>query len=100
MAKVKYRLREYKPNANMPGTHGFYAEVVISTDIDARKSMIEDLEQGIENKDTIKNAVMFVSAAYEIRVAMTNEAAVDVMQVVLEKYKQELVELEKQFEEL
>ena len=69
-------------------------------DIDARKSMIEDLNQGIENKDTIKNAVMFVSADYEIRVAMTKEAAVDVMQVVLEKYKQELVELEKQFEEL
>ena len=72
----------------------------ILNDIDARKSMIEDLKQGIEDKDTIKNAVMFVSAAYEIRVAMTNEAAVDVMQIVLEKYKQELVELEKQFEEL
>ena len=69
-------------------------------DIDARKSMIEELEQGIENKDTIKNAVMFVSADYEIRVAMTKEAAVDVMQVVLEKYNQELIELEKQFEEL
>ena len=69
-------------------------------DIDAHKSMIEDLKQGIENKDTIKNAVMFVSASYEIRVTMTKEAAVDVMQVVLEKYKQELVELEKQFEEL
>ena len=69
-------------------------------DIDARKSMIEDLKQCIEDKDSIKNAVMFVSAAYEIRVAMTKEAAVDVMQVVLEKYKQELVELEKQFEEL
>ena len=69
-------------------------------DIDAHKSMIEYLKQGIENKDTIKNAVMFVSADYEIRVAMTKEAAVDVMQVVLEKYKQELVELEKQFEEL
>ena len=35
MSKCKYRVREYKPNANMPGTHGFYAEVVISTDIDA-----------------------------------------------------------------
>ena len=69
-------------------------------DIDARKSMIEDLKQGIEDKDSIKNAVMFVSAAYEIRVAMTKEAAVDVMQVVLEKCKQELVELEKQFDEL
>ena len=72
----------------------------ILNDIDARKSMIEDLKQGIEDKDTIKNAVMFVSASYEIRVAMTKEAAVDVMQVVLEKYKQELVELERQFEEL
>ena len=69
-------------------------------DIDARKSMIEDLKQGIEDKDSIKNAVMFVSAAYEIRVAMTKEAAVDVMQVVLEKCKQEFVELEKQFDEL
>ena len=35
MSKCKYRVREYKPNANMPGSHGFYAEVVISTDIDA-----------------------------------------------------------------
>ena len=35
MSKCKYRVREYKPNANMPGTHGFYAEMVISTDIDA-----------------------------------------------------------------
>lgn len=72
----------------------------ILNDIDARKSMIEDLKQGIENKDTIKSAVMFVSAAYEIRVAMTNETAVDVMQVVLNKYKQELTELERQFEKL
>ena len=35
MSKCKYRVREYKPNANMPGSHAFYAEVVISTDIDA-----------------------------------------------------------------
>lgn len=72
----------------------------ILNDIDAYKSMIEDLKQGIENKDTIKNAVMFVSAAYEIRVAMTNEVAFDVMQIVLEKCKKELANLERQFEEL
>ncbi len=28
MSKVKYRVREYKPNANMPGSHAFYAESV------------------------------------------------------------------------
>ena len=35
MSKCKYRVREYKPNANMPGSHAFYAESVISVDIDA-----------------------------------------------------------------
>lgn len=35
MAKVKYRVREYAPNGNMPGSHAFYAEAVINTDITA-----------------------------------------------------------------
>ena len=43
MAKVKYRVREYIPNANMAGTHGYYAEVVISTDIEAKKMLIRPL---------------------------------------------------------
>ena len=29
MAKVKYRIREYTPKENMPGTHGYYAQAVI-----------------------------------------------------------------------
>ncbi len=33
MSKCKYRVREYIPNANMPGSHAFYAESVINTDI-------------------------------------------------------------------
>ncbi len=35
MAKVKYRVREFKPTANQSGTHSFYAECVISQDITA-----------------------------------------------------------------
>jgi len=34
MSKVKYRVREFIPNAQMVGSHSFYAEVVISNDID------------------------------------------------------------------
>ena len=37
MSKCKYRVREYKPNANMQGSHAFYAESVISADIDANE---------------------------------------------------------------
>ena len=72
----------------------------ILNDIDARKFMIDDLKEAIEDKESIKNAVMFVSGARETRVAMTKEAAIDVMQVVLTKYEHELAELQKQFEEL
>ena len=35
MSKVKYRVREFTPKANQGGTHAFFAEAVISTDIDA-----------------------------------------------------------------
>ena len=35
MAKVKYRVREYTPTANQGGTHSFFAEAVINTDITA-----------------------------------------------------------------
>ena len=35
MSKVKYRVREFTPKANQGGTHSFFAEAVISTDIDA-----------------------------------------------------------------
>ena len=72
----------------------------ILNDIDARKYMIDDLKEAIEDKESINNAVMFVSGAHETRVAMTKEAAIDVMQVVLAKYEQELAELQKQFEDL
>lgn len=35
MSKVKYRVREFTPKTNQGGTHSFFAEVVINTDIDA-----------------------------------------------------------------
>ena len=35
MSKVKYRVREYNPTQNQGGSHSFYAEAVISTDITA-----------------------------------------------------------------
>ncbi|MBQ9646144.1 MAG: hypothetical protein IJV24_07295 [Prevotella sp.] len=35
MSKVKYRVREFTPTANQGGTHSFYAEAVINTDITA-----------------------------------------------------------------
>ena len=35
MAKVKYRIREFKPTENQGGSHSFYAEAVINTDITA-----------------------------------------------------------------
>ena len=35
MSKVKYRCREYTPKPGQNGTHSFFAEVVINTDIDA-----------------------------------------------------------------
>ena len=34
MAKTKWRCREYTPKGNMTGIHGFYAEAVISNEID------------------------------------------------------------------
>ena len=37
MSKVKYRVREFSPKANQGGTHSFFAEAVISTDIVAEE---------------------------------------------------------------
>ncbi len=34
MAKTKWRCREYKATGDMPGTHSFYAEAVINSEID------------------------------------------------------------------
>ena len=33
MAKNKWRCREYTPSGNMTGSHSFYAEAVITTDL-------------------------------------------------------------------
>lgn len=35
MSKCKYRVREYNPTQNQGGSHSFYAEAVINTDITA-----------------------------------------------------------------
>ena len=33
MAKNKWRCREYTPSGNMTGSHSFYAEAVINSDL-------------------------------------------------------------------
>ena len=72
MSKCKYRVREYKPNANMPGTHGFYAEVVISTDIDAT-----ELAKKIAARTGIKSyeAAMAIHAIADIVAEETLEGS-------------------------
>ena len=50
MAKVKYRVREYQPSENMPGSHGFYAQAVINTDITA-----VELAKKIANRTGVKS---------------------------------------------
>ena len=34
MSNVKYRVREFRPSTNQPGTHSFFAESVIDNTID------------------------------------------------------------------
>ena len=50
MAKVKYRVRERIPSDNQFGTHSFYAEAVISTDINS-----VELSKKIEARAGIKS---------------------------------------------
>ena len=50
MAKVKYRIREFKPTENQGGSHSFYAEAVINTDITAT-----DLAKKIANRTGVKS---------------------------------------------
>lgn len=50
MAKVKYRIREFKPTENQGGSHSFYAESVINTDITAT-----DLAKKIANRTGVKS---------------------------------------------
>ena len=72
MSKCKYRVREYKPNANMPGTHAFYAESVISTDIDAT-----ELAKKIAARTGIKSyeAAMAIHAIADIVAEETLEGS-------------------------
>lgn len=50
MAKTKWRCREYKATGDMPGTHSFYAEAVINSEIDNN-----DLSQKIAARTGFKS---------------------------------------------
>lgn len=48
MAKNKRRCREYTPSGNMTGSHSFYAEAVITTDL--TKHLQNNRERGDDTK--------------------------------------------------
>lgn len=63
MAKTKWRAREYTPSENQQGSHSFYAEAVISAEIDNR-----DLAQKIQARTGIR--------AYEAQAAIAAMAEI------------------------
>ena len=72
MSKVKYRVREFSPKANQGGTHSFFAEAVISTDIDAT-----ELARKIAARTGIKSyeAAMAIHAIADIVAEETLEGS-------------------------
>ena len=50
MAKTKWRCREYTPSANQSGSHSFYAEAVINSDLTN-----EDLASRIQARTGFKS---------------------------------------------
>ena len=72
MSKVKYRVREFTPKANQGGTHSFFAEAVISTDIDAT-----ELARKIAARTGIKSyeAAMAIHAIADIVAEETLEGS-------------------------
>ena len=72
MSKVKYRVREFTPKANQGGTHSFFAEAVISTDIDAT-----ELAKKIAARTGIKSyeAAMAIHAIADIVAEETLEGS-------------------------
>lgn len=63
MAKTKWRAREYTPSENQQGSHSFYAEAVISTEIDNR-----DLAKKIQDRTGMR--------AYEAQAAIAAMAEI------------------------
>jgi hypothetical protein len=72
MSKVKYRVREYNPTQNQGGSHSFYAEAVISTDISAN-----ELAKKIAARTGIKSyeAAMAIHAIADIVAEETLEGS-------------------------
>jgi len=63
MAKVKYRVREYTPTGNMPGTHSFYAEAVVDNEINN-----QELAAKVAARTGVKSyeAAMVIAAVADI----------------------------------
>ena len=67
--------------------------------ISGYKSLIEDIEQGLENKDQIEKGVMFTDGE-KLRIPLTKEMVLNTIEMALKDYRANLARLEKEFEEL
>ena len=67
--------------------------------ISGYKSLIEDIEQGLENKDQIEKGVMFTDGE-KLRIPLTKEMVLNTIEMALKDYRANVARLEKEFEEL
>jgi len=67
--------------------------------ISGYKSLIEDIEQGLENKDQIEKGVLFTDGE-KLRIPLTKEEVLNTIEMALKDYRAIVARLEKEFEEL
>ena len=67
--------------------------------ISGYKAMIEDIEQGLENKDQIEKGVLFTDGE-KLRIPLTKEVVFNTIEMALKDYRANVARLEKEFEEL
>ena len=67
--------------------------------ISGYKSLIEDIEQGLENKDQIEKGVLFTDGE-KLRIPLTKEVVLNTIEMALKDYRASVARLEKEFEEL
>ena len=67
--------------------------------ISGYKALIEDIEQGLENKDQIEKGVLFTDGE-KLRIPLTKEVVLNTIEMALKDYRANVARLEKEFEEL
>ena len=67
--------------------------------ISGYKALIEDIEQGLENKDQIEKGVLFTDGE-KLRIPLTKEVVLNTIEIALKDYRANVARLEKEFEEL